>query len=77
MNCPFCGKAMSEGYLPASSLEWVPKGNVPRLTYPKDRSLGFRVGKHSFSNLKKQPAWYCAFCNRIVIDCNAENPERF
>lgn len=77
MNCPFCGKAMAEGYLPVSSLEWIPKEGTPRLTYPKDRSQGFRIGRHSLSNLKKQPAWYCLPCNRIVIDCRIENTEKF
>lgn len=69
MICPICGLEMKEGYIPASSIEWIPKDNQPQIFYKKDKSDGFRIGKHSFGNMKKQPAWYCLNCDRITIDC--------
>jgi len=39
------------------------------LFYNKDKLSGFRIGKHAFYDMKKQPALYCPFCEKIIIDC--------
>ena len=77
MTCPRCCAQMREGYIPTPSIEWIPKFGSPHLIYKKDKSNGFRIGKHAFTNHKKQPADYCAVCNILILDCSITQVERF
>lgn len=70
MKCPICNNEMMLGYIPTESIEWVPMNDTPHVIYKKDKSNGFRIGKWSFLNSKKQPAWYCYNCKKIIIDCS-------
>lgn len=77
MRCPYCDGEMRDGYIPTYSMEWIPQFDTPHLKYKPDKSNGFRIGKHSFGNMKKQPACYCATCHKIIIDCSIELAEKF
>ena len=77
MNCPYCGMKMREGYIPTPAIEWVPQFGSPQLIYKKDKSNGFRIGKHAFTNAKKQPAEYCPACDMLIVDCSITQVERF
>lgn len=77
MKCPYCNQELRDGYIPASSIEWIPQYDEPHIRYKQDKSNGFRIGSHSFGNMKKQPACYCGKCNVIIIDCSIENAEKF
>lgn len=69
MTYPYCKKALLEGYIPTQSLEWVPKYGEPKLKYNENKNEGFRMGKHSFLDAKRQIAFYCDSCEKIIIDC--------
>lgn len=76
MNCPICNSEMELGYIPTSAIEWVPKYEKPHLIYKSDKSNGFRIGKHSLGDTKKQPAWYCSSCDKIIINCKEDEKEK-
>ena len=69
-KCPICSNEILEGYMETSAIEWIPKHGKSKLIYSKDRANGFRLGKHSFGNMKKQTSYFCTTCNKIIIDCN-------
>ena len=57
MDCPYCGKEMREGSVPAN--RWYPGDSV---------SNGVKMAKYSFENLEYEtPAFYCEECRKVII----------
>lgn len=76
MICANCHNEMAEGYIaniPSLAIEWVPKHSHRKLVYKEPKKkIGFRLGNFwKASPDERPPAWYCAACNVIVIDCKA------
>lgn len=72
MLCGCCGRKMLEGYIPTPGIEWVPKNMNSKLIYNGAKENGFRIGRMHIFSMKKQIAWYCHYCELIVIDCKVE-----
>lgn len=73
MNCPYCGKPLTEGYLtiPArTSLFWtLEKSNIWNAPATLEGSM--RLDKDSLQNLltgTSIPARQCAACKKIILD---------
>jgi hypothetical protein len=71
MICECCKKKMLEGYVPNTGLWWIPKSGEKGLWRQCTRTQGFRLGSMETANMKKEPAYYCPDCDRIVIDCKS------
>lgn len=67
---------MKLGYIPTESIEWIPTDEKPKFKYGNDKLEGFRLGKFAFGNNKKQTAYYCIICDKIIIDCKDEVVEK-
>lgn len=70
MNCDRCKNEMLEGFIPTPAIEWVPKYAASKLKYSGPKETGFRIGRLNIMSQKKQPAWYCPYCDIILIDCS-------
>lgn len=73
MNCPYCGKPMTEGYLtlPArSSLFWTLEKSSP-WNAPATAEGTMRLDRDSLRNYLagcSMPAHQCAACKKIIFD---------
>lgn len=68
MECPYCKKEMSSGYIPASkmALMWIPDHEkVPPTIYNKT-NVGVNLTKVPFWKMQKAKSYYCVNC-KIVI----------
>ena len=68
MDCPFCGKEMRQGYIPAGdTLRWLPTGEELFTTSREDRVRLYYPLK-SVAIDKGPEAHYCADCMRLVVN---------
>lgn len=67
--CPICNKNILKGYIESPVIEWIPEGGSSKIVYSSKKTNGFRLGKHSFFDMKKTEAYFCEFCNKIIIEC--------
>ena len=67
MDCPFCGKEMRQGYIPAGDvLRWLPTGEELFTASREDRvQLFYSLKNTSIDNGPE--AYYCADCMRLVV----------
>ena len=73
MECPYCKKEMTKGYLYGEmcELQWLPSDRKP--SFPNSRykimgSLGLKSSPHSSRACVK--AYKCKECNKLIIDTN-------
>ena len=67
MECPFCGKEMRQGYIPAGdTLRWLPAGEELFTASKEDRvRLFYPLKNTSIDNGPE--AYYCADCMRLIV----------
>ena len=67
MDCPFCGKEMRQGYIPAGDvLRWLPTGEELFTASREDRVQLFYSLKNT--SIDRGPeAYYCADCMRLIV----------
>lgn len=67
MECPFCGKEMRQGYIPAGDvLRWLPTGEELFTASREDRvRLFYPLKNGSIDNGPE--AYYCADCMRLIV----------
>ncbi len=61
MQCPYCKKELSEGYIPASkmALMWLPEnGKVPATVFNKTKT-GVNLTKVPVWHMQKAKSYYC------------------
>jgi hypothetical protein len=71
MICECCKKKMLEGYIPNMGLWWLPKSGENGLWRQDTRTEGFQLASMEMTGVRKEMAYYCPECDRIVIDCKA------
>jgi hypothetical protein len=69
MICECCKKEMLEGYIPNMGIWWRPKSGENGLWRQSTRTNGFQLGCMETAGVRKEPAYYCPGCDRIVVDC--------
>jgi hypothetical protein len=75
MICECCKKKMLEGYVPASGLWWMPKSGEHVLGRQAFSQNQRELDTSNLFGQKKQAAYYCVDCDRIVIDCQETSPD--
>jgi hypothetical protein len=68
MKCPYCGKEMENGYIPASkfALMWIPEGErVPTTIFNKTKT-GVNLTKVPFWTMQKAESFYCDSCKVVI-----------
>ena len=68
MDCPYCKKEMTEGYIPPKSsiINWNPADEKQGLFIFSGPSKNGVVITYS----KKRTAYLCRDCNKMIIDFN-------
>ena len=56
MKCGYCKNEMIKGVIPTPAIEWHPDNRTSKLSYDNDKKQGFRIGRHSFFDMKEQEA---------------------
>ena len=56
MKYGYCKNEMIKGVIPTSAIEWHPDNRTSKLSYDNDKKQGFRIGRHSFFDMKEQEA---------------------
>lgn len=75
MECPYCKKEMSAGYIPASkmALMWIPDNEkVPPTIYNKT-NVGVNLTKVPFWKMQKAKSYYCSNCKIVITPVVEEN----
>lgn len=68
MQCPYCKKELSIGYIPASkmALMWIPEdGKVPATVFNKTKT-GVNLTKVPFFGMQKAKSYYCDDYNIVI-----------
>ncbi len=68
MKCPYCGKEMKEGYIPAfnRAVQWIPKGEHVPLTFFQKAKGSIRLSKNPKLALEKALSYYCEKCKTVI-----------
>ncbi len=68
MQCPYCKKELSEGYMPAirTALMWIPDDKKIPLTIFSKTKTGVNLTKVPFWHIQKAKSYYCNNCKIII-----------
>jgi hypothetical protein len=76
MICPYCGKEMSESFVPSAQQIYLNRGSKPRFNPAGDLSSK-SLSRFSFTKAPFVKAFYCEDCAKIIIDLKeSENREK-
>lgn len=75
MECPYCKKEMSAGYIPASkmALMWIPDNEKVPLTIYNKTNVGVNLTKVPFWKMQKAKSYYCSNCKIVITPVVEEN----
>lgn len=75
MNCPYCGKEMSEAYIQSAQQLYLNRGKKPRIFASGDLS-SVSLSKFSLTKAPYVKSYLCAECGKIIIDLQGENAQK-
>lgn len=74
MNCPYCGKELTPGFIYGGSygvnhsLRWLPENKMPTLATLELESETLSTNR--FSPQPKVKCYKCVYCKKMIIDLN-------
>ena len=68
MICPYCGKEMKKGYIPAAkmALMWIPESDKVPVTIFSKTKTGVNLTDVPIWKMQKATSFYCTDC-RVVV----------